>query len=137
MGVDIFKSSRRALARNQANSPKVAVLFLLNAVGWLILDAIGYSALNSPLTLLTLVPHALIYLAERLGKIRWFIGMTGPTFFVLLGMVVIGWVLNSKQPLPDAIAYAVFGVWIFSLCFMGYRIWTFEPSEQPTNEILS
>jgi len=63
--------------------------------------------------------------------------MTGPTFFVLLGAVFIGWILNSKQTVSDAIIYAVFGIWIFSLCFMGYRVWTFEPSEQRINEIIS
>lgn len=125
--MDIFEHSARLLGRNYANSPKVSVLLFVFAAGWFALDAIGISDIRSPWTALTLIPVLSIYVAERLGKIRWFVGITLPSLLVMIGMVAFVWVLNAQPPVPAPVTYCVLGAWVAAFGFLMFRTWTFQP----------
>lgn len=131
--MNIFELAQRQLARDYANSPKVAALFLVNAAGWFGLDALGFDDLASPWIALTLVPLTLIYFAERVGKLTWFTGMTLPTLLVMAGSVALIWVLNARVPVPTTLAYCVLAGWITTLGFLLFRMWTFELPAQENN----
>lgn len=130
--MNIFELSQRGVARHSANGPKVAALLFINATAWLALAAMGVDDLASPWMIVTLIPVALIYLAERLGRIRWFEGMTLPTLFAMAGSIAFVWVLNTSAPVPNALIYFVLTGWIAAFSFLLIRIWTFDPSVQPT-----
>jgi len=131
--MNIFELSHRGLARNYANSPKVGALFFIDAAAWLVMDMLDVGDFSSPWIIVTLVPVALIYLAERLGKIRWFKGMTLPSLFVMTGSVAFLWVLNVRPQVSSSLIYFVLASWIAAFCFLLVRIWTFDSSKQPTS----
>lgn len=128
--MNLIRLSQDALARHAANSPKVASLFCIAAGVWIVVDWAGVNDLSSPWLALPLLPLALLYLAERLGKLRWFSGMTLPTLCVMAGSIALVWVLNIKPSLPSAIEYAVVGGLIAALAFLMFRMWTFHPVER-------
>jgi hypothetical protein len=129
--MNIFERSQRGLARRDGNGPKVAALFFVDAAAWLALDAAGVNDLTSPWLILPLVPLALIYVGERLGKILWFEGMTLPIFFVTAGSIAFVWVAHASAPVPDALIYFVLTSWIAAFGFLLVRMWTFAPSMKP------
>lgn len=122
----IMDSSQRFLVRDAANSSKVAALLLIASVGWLSLDYAGLEDLTSPWVALPLFPLGLIYIAERLGKFRWFVGMTLPCLCVLTASVVMTWVVNTKSLPTVALACSAVGV-IAACGFLMVRLFTFSP----------
>jgi hypothetical protein len=125
--MSLIEGSQRQLARDGANSPKVAALFFIVAGGWLVLDQAGVQDLASPWSAGPLLPLALIYVAERLGKLHWFRGMTLPSLCVMAGLTAMIWVLNAKRPLPSVFAYTVAVGMVAACGFLIFRIWTFDP----------
>lgn len=128
--MSIIDSSKRLLARDAANSPKVAALLFIAAGGWFVLDWVGVRDLASPWLAMPLFLLALIYIAERLGKLQWFRGMTLPSLCVMAGSTSMVWVLNTKSPLPSVFTYAVVAGLIAALGFLIFRMWTFNPVER-------
>lgn len=126
----LIEWSQRQLARDAANSPKVAVLFLVTAAGWFALDQAGVEDLASPWLAMPLLPLALIYIAERLGTFLWFRGMTLPCLCVLTASTALIWVLNARSPLPSVFAYAVLTGFVAAWGFLMFRMWTFDPDER-------
>ncbi len=130
--MSIFERAQHQLSRDYANSPKVAVLFFINAAGWFALEAVGVHDLASPWLALTLIPNIVIYVAERQGKLTWFRGMTAPSLLVMAGMVAFVWVFNTELNVPTVFAYCVFVGWLAAFAFLAFRIWTFETPSEPT-----
>lgn len=126
----LFEWSHRQLARDAANSPKVAALFIIAADGWFTLDQAGVKDLGSPWIVVPLLPVFLIYVAERRGKFLWFRGMTSPCLYVLAATTALIWVLNARSPLPSLFAYAVVAGFVAAWGFLMFRVWTFDPVER-------
>jgi len=118
------------LKRRDANGPKVAVLFLIFAAGIFALDAFGVDDLSSPELGLALIPPVLIYLAERLGKIAWFTGLTLPSLLVMAAWMAFIWALNARAPVPSALTYCAVAALIAALGFLLFRLWSFGPNSE-------
>jgi hypothetical protein len=126
----LIEWSQRQLARDTANSPKVAALFLIAAGGWLALDQLGVEDLASPWLATPLLPLALIYTAERLEKLQWFRGMSLPSLFVLAASTALVWTLNARPPVPSMFAYAAVAGLVAAWGFLIFRMWTFGPGDR-------
>lgn len=128
--MNLFEWSHRLLSRDAANSPKVAVLFFIAAGGWFTLDQAGVEDLASPWLAMPLLPIALIYVSERLGKFQWFRGLTSPCLCVLAAATALIWVLNSSSPLPTLLGYVAVAGFVAACGFLMFRIWTVDPAER-------
>jgi hypothetical protein len=114
----------RSLRRESENSLKVGVLFFISGLFVLGLDWLGFEELSSPWLGLALLPLALIYCAERLGKLTWFIGMTFPCLLLMAASIGLLWVFNA--PVPAMLEYVVLALWLVAAVFLGIRMWTYE-----------
>lgn len=123
----IFERAQRRLALDYANSLSVAALFLIPAVGFFALDAVGIHALSSPLLALPLLPNILIYMAVRSGRLRWFRGMALPSLLVMTASLALVWLLKTEMQMPAVFAYSALVGLIGAFGFLGYRMWTFDP----------
>ncbi|KQM21443.1 hypothetical protein ASE50_13670 [Sphingomonas sp. Leaf5] len=128
--MSVIETSQRLLARDATNSPKVAALFLIASAGWLVLDWAGVTEIASLWSALPLLPLALIYFAERRGKLLWFEGMTLPSLCVLAAAVAIAWIFKIKSAVPSALVYAAGAGFITASGFLMIRIWTFVPDRR-------
>ncbi|MDV3456440.1 hypothetical protein RZN05_05550 [Sphingomonas sp. HF-S4] len=127
----VFASMQKMLARESSDSQKVAVLFLIFTAAFYVLAVAGVDDLASPTLAVALVPVALLYMTERLGKVTWFTGMTLPSLLVMAGMIAFLWVLNVRAPVPAVLVYCVLTGWIITMGFLAFRVWTFDHPARP------
>lgn len=129
----LVERSGRALDRRDANGPKVGTLLLVWTVGVFAVDRLGVAEdLSSPWLALPLAPVFLIYIAERLGRVTWFQGMTLPTLLVVTTSTVFVWVLNTRYPVPIVLGYFSGAALVAALGFLIVRLWAYDGAKVPS-----
>ena len=114
------------LTRLWVNQAKVGILMLIVAAGLLSLYAIGVGNLSDSRIALSLLPLALLYVAEKSRDVRYFRGMTLPTLLASASSLGFVWAVHAR-PSSDALAYAFAGLMAASFAFLFARITFFEP----------